>query len=135
MSNTFLERLREAVEESVKFSSLLARAADELEKATIMLNEQTERADELAADKGTYFRLYEQSCIQVSELKQRVKDLEAWCPRALEVCGTVYFKGQHQYRSQMRFPVKDGAYELVRVEPYTHDPLDGVKAETYEFKE
>ena len=35
---------------------------------------------------------------------------------ALEVHGTVFFKGNHQYRSQLRFPIADGAYELVKIE-------------------
>lgn len=35
---------------------------------------------------------------------------------ALEVHGTVFFKDNHQYRSQLRFPIADGAYELVKIE-------------------
>jgi hypothetical protein len=35
---------------------------------------------------------------------------------ALDVHGTVYFKDNQQYRAQLRFPIADGAYELVKIE-------------------
>lgn len=54
--------------------------------------------------------------------------------KALEVHGTVYFKDNHQYRSQLRFPIADGAYELVKIESLAiTDPLFNVKAETFVF--
>lgn len=34
---------------------------------------------------------------------------------ALEVHGVVYFKDNQQYRAQLRFPISDGAYELVKI--------------------
>ena len=51
-----------------------------------------------------------------------------------EVHGTVFFKNNHQYRSQLRFPVADGAYELVKVEPLdTTHPLWRVPGESWDF--
>lgn len=53
---------------------------------------------------------------------------------ALEVHGTVFFKDNHQYRSQLRFPIADGAYELVKIEnPDTTHPLFHVAGESFEF--
>lgn len=52
---------------------------------------------------------------------------------ALEVHGTVFFKDNHQYRSQLRFPVADGAYELVKIEnPDMTNPLFHVAGESFE---
>ena len=52
---------------------------------------------------------------------------------ALEVHGTVFFKDNHQYRSQLRFPVADGAYELVKIEnPDMTHPLFHVAGESFE---
>ena len=52
---------------------------------------------------------------------------------ALEVHGTVFFKDNHQYRSQLRFPIADGAYELVKIEnPDMTHPLFHVAGESFE---
>lgn len=52
---------------------------------------------------------------------------------ALEVHGTVFFKDNHQYRSQLRFPIADGAYELVKIEnPDMTHPLFHVAGELFE---
>jgi hypothetical protein len=52
---------------------------------------------------------------------------------ALEVHGTVYFKNNHQYREQLRFPIADGAYELVKIDtPDMTHPLVHVDGESFE---
>jgi hypothetical protein len=48
---------------------------EDLLKAADLLEELSERCDELAADKGTYFRLYEALCIKVeSDKKVKLND-------------------------------------------------------------
>ena len=39
--------------------------------------ELEERCDDYAAEKGTYFRLYEDSCIELTEKDERIAQLEA----------------------------------------------------------
>ena len=53
--------------------------ADAIVALQTQLTEANERADELGADKGTYFRLYEQACIRMTQLQT---EAELWRNRA-----------------------------------------------------
>lgn len=55
------------------------------EYGTLCAETERERAEELAADKGTYFRLYEQACITLQSDKKLLQ-------RLLEIMNDVYGK-------------------------------------------
>lgn len=84
-STTVLEltnRLREEITISNQRGEALETAWSELSAVTTDLREAEERADELGADKGTYFRLYEMACTELQTLKARLeaaeKDAARW---------------------------------------------------------
>lgn len=88
--------------------------------------EQTLEAIEL------HLRNHERGCAYLDGIPNI---LRAALKQQKPVFGTVYFRDNHQYRSQLRFPIADGAYDLVKIENQdTSDPLFHVTAETWVFE-